>query len=141
MQPTSAWSIGTKEDEGWEQWAGWSTQVMLQGSAGREIWLGVELRRGGAKITGWMQSGELQRRAAGNADWLARLRGKGREGWSVVPVEHSWACSESSAMTGHGMRGAVVGWYLPVQVVDEGKMNRSGVRVVAVMREGWQWAG
>ena len=50
--------------------------------------------------------------------------------------EHSWACSESSAVTGHGLRGAVVGWYLPIamQVVDEGKMNRSGVRVVVMMR-------
>ena len=34
------------------------------------------------------------------------------------------------------MRGAVVGWYLPVQVVDEGKMNRSGIRsrVVVIMK-------
>ena len=55
------------------------SQVILQGPAGREIWLGVDLRRGGANITGWMQSGELQRRAAGDIDggWLARLRGKG----------------------------------------------------------------
>ena len=54
------------------------SQVILQGPAGREIWLGVDLRRGrgGVKVTGWMQSGELQRRAAGNADWLARLRGR-----------------------------------------------------------------
>ena len=39
----------------------------------------VDLRRGRrrVKITGWMQSGELQRRAAGNGDWLARLRGGG----------------------------------------------------------------
>ena len=37
-------------------------------------------------------------------------------------------------MTGHGLRGAEVGWYLPVQIVDEGKMNRSGVRVVVIMR-------
>ena len=61
------------------------SQVILQGPAGREIWLGVDLRRGRGrvKITGWMQSGELQRRAAGNGDWLARLRGKSREGWSV----------------------------------------------------------
>ena len=61
------------------------SQVMLQGPAGREIWLGVDLRRGRrrAKITGWMQSGELQRRAAGDGEWLARLKGKGREGWSA----------------------------------------------------------
>ena len=93
------------------------SQVVLQGPAGREIWLGVDLRRGGTKLTGWMQSGELQRRAAGNADWLARLRGKGREGWSVEG--HSWAGSGSPAVPGHGLRGAVVGWYLPVLVVDE----------------------
>ena len=37
------------------------------------------------KVTGWMQSGELQRRVivVGNVGWLARLRGKGRKGWSV----------------------------------------------------------
>ena len=32
--------------------------------------------RGGVKITGWIHSSELQRRAAGDADWLARLRGR-----------------------------------------------------------------
>ena len=54
------------------------SQVVLQGPVGREIWLGVDLRRGRrrAKITGWMQSGELQRRAAGDGDWLARLGGR-----------------------------------------------------------------
>ena len=94
------------------------TQVSLQGDAGRETWLGVDLLRGGGreKITGWMHSGELQRRAAGDAGWLARLRGRGREGWSVE--DHSWVCSGGPAVTGHGLRGAVVGWYLPVLVVD-----------------------
>ena len=54
--------------------------MILQGPVGREVWLGVDLCRGtgGVNATGWMQSGELQRRAAGRADWLARLRGKGR---------------------------------------------------------------
>ena len=28
MQPTSAWMIGTKEDVRWEQWVGWSRQVL-----------------------------------------------------------------------------------------------------------------
>ena len=53
------------------------SQVMLQGIAGRETWLGVGLLRGRGrtKATGWVQSGELQRRATGDADWLARLRG------------------------------------------------------------------
>ena len=64
-----------------------------------------------------MQSGELQRRAAGDGDWLARLRGKGREGWSVEG--HSWACNEGPTVSGHVTRGAVVGWYLPVLVADE----------------------
>jgi len=98
------------------------SQAILQGPAGREIWLDVDLRRGRGrvKITGWMQSGELQRRAAGNGGWLARLRGKGREGWSVEG--HNWACSEGPAATGHGLRGAVVGWYLPMLVVDEEQM-------------------
>ena len=111
------------------------TQVTLQGTAGRETWLGVDLLRGGGggKVTGWMQSSELQERTAGDADWLARLRGRGREGWSVE--DHSWVCSEGPAVTGHGLRGAVVGWYLPVLVVDERQMKRvGGVRVVVLMR-------
>jgi hypothetical protein len=51
------------------------SQVTLQGAAGRETWLGVDLLRGGgrAELTGWIHSGELQRRAAGDAGWLARL--------------------------------------------------------------------
>ena len=110
------------------------TQVALQGTAGREKWLGVDLLRGGGggKVTGWMQSCELQERTAGDADWLARLRGKGREGWSVE--DHSWVCSEGPTMTGHGLRGAVVGWYLPLLVVDERQLKKiGGVRVVVLM--------
>ena len=68
------------------------SQVILQGPAGREIWLGVDLLRGRGRVkvtaTGWMQSGELQRRAVGNAGWLARLRGRaGKAGvctWRVT---------------------------------------------------------
>ena len=30
------------------------TQIILQGAAGREIWLGVGLCRGGVNLTGWM---------------------------------------------------------------------------------------
>ena len=111
------------------------SQVTLQGAAGRETWLGVDLLRGGgrAKFTGWMHSGELQRRAAGDAGWLARLRGRGKEGWSVE--DHSWVGSGGPAVTGHGLRGAVVGWYLPVLVVDEKQMKRvGGVRVVVLMK-------
>ena len=46
-----------------------------------------------------MQRCELQERTAGDADWLARLRGKGRESWSVE--DHSWVYNEGPAMTGH----------------------------------------
>ena len=36
---------------------------------------------------------------------------------------HRWTGSGSPAVTGHGLRGAVVG-YLPVLVVDEEQMKR-----------------
>ena len=35
-----------------------------------------------------------------------------------------------AAVAGHGMRGAVVGWYLPVTVLDEKKLSQSVVIVV-----------
>jgi hypothetical protein len=113
------------------------SRVILQGPDGRETWLDVDLLRGGGeeKAKGWMQSSELQRRAAGDADWLARLRGKGREGWSVEG--HSWTGSDSPTVTGHGLRGAlpaVVGWYLPVLVADEEQMKSGGVRVMVQMK-------
>ena len=38
------------------------------------------------------------------------------------------------AVPGHGLRGAVVGWYLPMQVVDEEELNRGGARVGVIMR-------
>ena len=58
------------------------SQVILQGPANREIWLAVDPRRrkGREKVTGWMQSSELQRRAACNANWLARLRSEQCQG-------------------------------------------------------------
>ena len=68
----------------------------------------------------------------GDGDGLARMRGRSREGWSVE--EHSWVGSECPAVPGHGLRGAMVGWYLPMQVVDEKKLNRGGVRVVVTMK-------
>ena len=111
-------------------------QVSLRGAAGRETWLGVDLHRGGGrgKVTGWMQSCELQRRAAGNADWLGRLRGKAKEGWSVE--ERRWPDNGSPAVAGHGLRGAVVGWYLPVMVVDEEELKKAGgVRVRVMMKK------
>ena len=49
--------------------------------------------------------------------------------------DHSWVCSGGPAVTGHGLRGAVVGWYLPVLVVDEKQMRRvGGISVVTLMR-------
>ena len=101
--------------------------VQTQGGAAGSSWEGDMV--GGRSSQGrssyhrlgasWMQSGELKRGVAGGGDWLtiARLRREGREGWSVE--EHIWVCSEGPAMTWHGLRGAVAGWYLPVLVVDE----------------------
>ena len=63
--------------------------------------MGVDLRRGGANTTGWVQSGGVQRGVASDGGWLARLRGKGREGWSVEG--HIWVCGEGPAVTGHGL--------------------------------------
>ena len=57
--------------------------MVLQGDAWSEVWLGVELCKGGATITAWVQSGELQREVAGGSDWLARLSGRESGGWSV----------------------------------------------------------
>ena len=47
--------------------------------------------------------------------------------------DHSWACSEGSTVTGHGLGGAVLGWYLPVLVVGKKQMGRNGVRVVVMV--------
>ena len=43
--------------------------------------------------------------------------------------------AQQPAVTGHGLRGAVVEWYLPVLVVDEDQMKSGGVRVMALMEE------
>ena len=110
------------------------SKVILQGPTGREMWLGVDLckGRGGVKVIGWMQSGELQGRAAGRADWLARLRGKGKDGWSVE--NHSSTRNGSPAAPGHGLGGAAVGWYLPVPVVGEEEMKSGGVKLKVLMK-------
>ena len=81
-----------------------------------------------------MHSGELQRRVASNGDWMARLRGRSKGGWSVE--EHNSVCNEGPTVTGHGLRGAVVGWCLPVQVVDGGRLDKNGGRVVVMRRSG-----
>ena len=41
----------------------------------------------------------------------------------------------SPAIPGHGLRGAVMGWYLPVLVVDGGQMKKfGGVRLMVLMK-------
>ena len=47
---------------------------------------------------------------------------------------HNWACN-NPIVPGHELRGAVVGWYLPVLVVDEEQMKSGGVRVVVMMKK------
>ena len=73
---------------------------------------------------------------SGDGDWLTRLREKGKEGWSVEDPEHSWVCNGGPTVAGHGMRGAalVVGWYLPVLVVDKRWLSRNGVKVMVMVR-------
>ena len=84
------------------------SQVWVQAGAGnsKEIWLGVKLSRDKwnvSYVTGWMHSGELQRRAGGDGEWAERLRGKGREGWSVQ--EHRWEGNGSAqGSTGRARR-------------------------------------
>ena len=78
--------------------------MVLQGlaAAGREIWLGVDLRRGGANTTGWVQGGELQREVASGGGWLARLEDgmwRSTTGCAVGP--------SSGPVAGHRMRGAM----------------------------------
>ena len=50
------------------------SQVWVQGGAGKEIWLGVRLRKDKRSVTGWVHSGELQRRAGGDGEWIERLK-------------------------------------------------------------------
>ena len=111
------------------------TQVSLRGAAGREVWLGVALHRAGGRgqVTGWMESSELQRRAAGDADGLARLRGGAREGWSVE--ECRWVSSRQPCSTGHGLRGAG-GGLVPASAGGgrEADEEGGGVSVVVLMR-------
>ena len=54
------------------------------------------------------------------AAWQARLRGKCKEGWDTEQVRWEGGnCKEAATVAGQGIRDAVVGWYLPVQVVEE----------------------
>ena len=45
---------------------------------------------------------------------------------------HNWACN-NPAVPGHGLRGAMAGWYLPMLMVDAEQMKSGGVRVVKVL--------
>ena len=104
----------------------------MQGAAGTEVWLGVKLAGSKGSKIGWMFSGKLQRLVGEDRRWWDRLRGKGREGWMV-----QWhRCEENGgkAVAGGGIRGEVVGWHLPVRVVNEKALTRAGVRVVVQMR-------
>ena len=71
-----------------------------------------------------MQSGELQRRAASDAWWLAGKAEKGGQrgvecGGAQLGMQ--WGLSSGR----HGLRRAMVGWYLPVLVVDEKRLSRN----------------
>ena len=84
-------------------------------------------------MIGWVFSGKLQRLVGGDSRWWDRLRGKGREGWMVQ--RHRWEGNGGVAVAGGGIRrGEVVGWYLPIRVVNEKALTRAGVRVVVQMR-------
>ena len=90
---------------------------------------------------GWMRSGELHDRTRGEEAWHDRLRGRAVEGWSVVGLR--WEIREGAAVQQHrragkGQKGEkvgkakdgeVVGWYVPVMVVEE----RANERQVEVM--------
>ena len=115
------------------------TQVVEDGTVGQGAWLGVELRMRGKMMTGWMQVGELKKKAADERGWRRRLRGAGREGWDVIAG--GWVSSAGvidadgagKGNRGSGGAGAVLGWYLPVLVVEE-RISRAGVRLGVQMR-------
>ena len=68
---------------------------------------------------------------SGKQDREARAR---RVGMHVEEPRPRWEGSGEASVAGQGTRGAVVGWYLPVMVVDEKMLNRAGVRVEVQMR-------
>ena len=49
---------------------------------------------------------------------------------------HRWEANGGKAVAGRsrGIRGEVVGWYLPVRVMNEEALSGAGVRVVVQMR-------
>ena len=110
------------------------SQVWVKGAAGTKVWLGVKLARSRRGVVRWMHSGELQRRVGDDSGWREKLRGRGREVWMVQ--RHRWKSNGKETVVGRGKRGEVMGWYLPVSVVDEKALTRAGVRVVVRMRRG-----
>ena len=123
---------GTKPVAGKYTVGALESQVWVQGEAGTEVWLGVKLARSKGGGIGWMHSGELQRRVGDDCGWREKPRGKGREGWMVQ--RHRWESNGKEAVVGRGNKGEVLGWYLPVRVVDEKALTRAGVKVVVQMR-------
>ena len=100
------------------------SQVWVKGATSTEIWLGVKLARSRGGVTGWMHSGELQRRVGDDSGWREKLRGRGREGWMVQ--RHRWESNGEEAVVGRGRRGDVLGWCLPVDVVVEKALIHRG---------------
>ena len=79
---------------------------VLQGGAGRGVWLGVKPRRSGVDSHdgldaewGTSQEGDRRCRMGGKAE---------REGQEGVESRHSWEGSEEASMAGHGSRRVVV---------------------------------
>ena len=81
------------------------------------------MARSKGSLIGWMSSGKLQRLVGEDIRWWDKLRGKGREGWMVQ--KHRWEANGGKAVAGRGIRGGVVGWYLPVRVADERALSGS----------------
>ena len=54
------------------------------------------------------------------------------KGWIVQ--RHKCESNGEGAVVGRGNRGEVLGWYLPVRVMDEKALTRVGVRGVVQMR-------
>ena len=114
-------------------------QEQEEGLPAEEGWLGVRLKKEGVDVLGWMQAGELREKVVGRERWVRRLRGKGDEGWDTAGCR--WASKSGSLQAdrevgkdrGSGKVGGVVGWYLPVQVMEE-KFSKAGVRVCMQMR-------
>ena len=80
-----------------------------------------------------MQSGAMQRRVAGNRDWQARLRDKGKEGWKCGGIQ---AGGQWGGVSGRARYEGSSGRVVPASggggAMDEKKLNRTG-------QEWWWW--